>query len=238
MASLKGSAQRAAPTQWRQGKGTHMNTSAKSARLAAAPESDTRWAAVVARDPRADDTCYANGQFDVTANAAAQAVTPGTAATGVAERVQALDWEHVSQDLDVQGSAIIERLLAPDECQAVAGLYPQDGLFRSRVVMGRHGFGRGEYRYFSYPLPDLIADLRTAVFPHLVPIANCWNTAMGIDVHYPERHADFLARCHQAGQVRPTPLLLQYGADDYNCLHQDLYGEHVFPLQLAILLSV
>ena len=170
-------------------------------------------------------------------NAAAQAVTPSAAANHVAERVKTLDWEHVSHDLDAQGSALIERLLAPDECLAIASLYPQDNRFRSRVVMGRHGFGRGEYKYFTYPLPELIAGLRTAVYPHLVPIANRWNTAMGSDVRYPEQHADFLARCHQAGQDRPTPLLLQYGADDYNCLHQDLYGEHVFPLQLAILLS-
>jgi hypothetical protein len=153
------------------------------------------------------------------------------------ERVTALDWERVSHDLDAEGSALIERLLSPDECQEIAGLYPKDELFRSRIVMGRHGFGRGEYKYFSYPLPGLIRDLRTAVYPLLVPIANRWNTAMGSDVQYPRNHAEFIERCHQAGQTRPTPLLLQYGADDYNCLHQDLYGEHVFPLQLAILLS-
>ena len=152
-------------------------------------------------------------------------------------KIEKIDWDGVSQDLDEQGSAMIDQLLSVDECRAISSLYPEDGAFRSKVVMGRHGFGRGEYKYFSYPLPDLIAGLRTAVYPRLVPIANRWNTAMGIDVRYPEQHADFIERCHQAGQVRPTPLLLQYGAGDYNCLHQDLYGEHVFPLQLAILLS-
>jgi len=132
---------------------------------------------------------------------------------------------------------MVERLLSPEECETLAALYSHDEIFRSRVVMGRHGFGRGEYKYFSYPLPDLIASLRTAIYPRLVPIANRWTSAMGIDVRYPEKHVDFIKRCHQAGQVKPTPLLLQYGMDDYNCLHQDLYGEHVFPLQLAILLS-
>ncbi len=155
----------------------------------------------------------------------------------VAERVNTIDWERVTQDLNEQGSAIIEGLLFPDECQSIAGLYPMEDIFRSRIVMARHGFGSGEYKYFNYPLPDLIAKLRTTVYPHVVPIANGWNNAMGIDVSYPEKQADFLDRCHRAGQVRPTPLLLQYGMDDYNCLHQDLYGEHVFPLQLAILLS-
>ena len=169
--------------------------------------------------------------------AATKTVTGIAWAKSAVERVEALDWERVWHDLDAQGSAMIERLLSADECQTLAGLYPQDDLFRSRVVMERHGFGRGEYKYFNYPLPELIACLRTGVYPHLVPLANRWNAAMGSDGCYPEQHADFLARCHQAGQDRPTPLLLQYGTDDYNCLHQDLYGEHVFPLQLAILLS-
>jgi uncharacterized protein len=164
----------------------------------------------------------------------ALAITP---AKDVAGRVKSLDWERVSKDLDAQGCAMIEGLITPEECDALAGLYPEDGIFRSRVVMGQHGFGRGEYQYFSYPLPDIIAGLRTAIYPRLAPIANRWNAAMGIDVRYPEKHADYIARCHDAGQLRPTPLLLQYGADDYNCLHQDLYGEHVFPLQVTILLS-
>jgi hypothetical protein len=164
-------------------------------------------------------------------------VDPVTSPAAVSERVNGFDWKRVSQDLDAQGSAVLGHLLFPEECQALTALYQRDDLFRSRVVMGRHGFGRGEYKYFGYPLPGLIAELRTAIYPHLVPIANRWNTAMAIDVTYPEKHADFTERCHQAGQLKPTPLLLQYRADDYNCLHQDLYGEHVFPLQVAILLS-
>lgn len=152
-------------------------------------------------------------------------------------RVEAVDWARVSNDLDARGCALIERLITAEECAALAALYPLDGIFRSRVVMGRHGFGRGEYKYFSYPLPDMVVGLRTSLYPRLVPIANRWNMAMGIDVRYPPRHADFIARCHDAGQRRPTPLLLQYSTDDYNCLHQDLYGEHVFPIQVAILLS-
>jgi len=162
---------------------------------------------------------------------------PVASAKDVVQRVQAIDWERASRDLDAQGSARIERLLTPAECGALANLYPSDEVFRSRVVMARHGFGRGEYQYFSYPLPEIVAALRTAIYPRLAPIANRWNAAMGIAVRYPDQHAKFIARCHAAGQSRPTPLLLQYGADDYNCLHQDLYGEHVFPLQLTILLS-
>lgn len=152
-------------------------------------------------------------------------------------RVASLDWPRLGRDLDAQGSAVIERLLSPEECDAISRLYGQEAGFRSRVVMGRHGFGRGEYRYFAYPLPGLVAGLRSALYPRLTETADRWNAAMGIAVRYPERHAEFLERCHAAGQVRPTPLLLQYGPGDYNCLHQDLYGEHVFPLQVAVLLS-
>jgi hypothetical protein len=158
-------------------------------------------------------------------------------ANNAVARIKALDWESISQDLDPQGSAILERLLSADECQALAELYPEDGLFRSRVVMARHGSGRGEYKYFSYPLPEIIAELRTAIYPRLVTVANRWNIAMGNEGRYPDEHSDFIMRCHDAGQLRPTPLLLQYGEGDYNCLHQDLYGEHVFPIQVAILLS-
>jgi uncharacterized protein len=140
-------------------------------------------------------------------------------------------------DLDESGCATIPQLLSPAECAAIAALYPQDAPFRSRVVMSRHGFGRGEYKYFSYPLPAIVATLREALYPQLVAAANAWNAAMRIDVRYPDAHADYLARCHAAGQTRPTPLLLRYAEGDYNCLHQDLYGEHVFPIQVAILLS-
>ena len=153
------------------------------------------------------------------------------------ERVQALDWERILQDLDAQGNAVLEHPIPADECQRLSALYGQDELFRSHIIMGRHGFGRGEYKYFAYPLPDLLAGLRTALYTQLAPIANRWNISMGIDIRYPQKHADFLARCHEAGQKKPTPLLLQYGVGDYNCLHQDLYGEHVFPIQVAILLS-
>ncbi len=155
----------------------------------------------------------------------------------IAARVDAVDWTQATSDLDAQGCAVLKNLLSPGECRALAALYPDDNHFRSRIVMGRHGFGRGEYKYFSYPLPQLIAELRPALYARLRDTANRWNEAMGINIRYPQSHEAFLKRCHAAGQTRPTPLLLQYEAGDYNCLHQDLYGEHVFPLQVAILLS-
>ena len=158
-------------------------------------------------------------------------------AIDIDSRVDAYAWSSISEHLDAHGWAIVEKLLTAGECEAVAGLYADDRHFRSRIVMARHGFGRGEYKYFRYPLLDKVADLRTALYPRLAPIANRWNASMGIDVRYPDAHADFIARCHKAGQTRPTPLLLQYGEGDFNALHQDLYGEHVFPLQVAILLS-
>jgi hypothetical protein len=151
--------------------------------------------------------------------------------------IDGIDWEAVRTDLDGQGWAVLPGLLSAAECDATAALYGPGPMFRSHVVMARHGFGLGEYRYFAYPLPPLVAGLRTALYPRLAPIANRWNERMGIDVRFPDEHAAFLDRCHRAGQARPTPLLLRYGPGDYNCLHQDLYGEHVFPLQVAILLS-
>ena len=157
--------------------------------------------------------------------------------TAIATRVQAIDWRTAAAGLDAQGWAVLPDVLTPAECRDVAGLYGDGARFRSKVVMARHGFGRGEYQYFAYPLPGLVDGLRGALYPLLAPIANRWNAAMRIDVRFPAEHAAFLARCHAAGQTRPTPLLLQYGPDDYNCLHQDLYGEHVFPLQVALLLS-
>jgi hypothetical protein len=152
-------------------------------------------------------------------------------------RVDTVDWTKVHADLDAQGWAVVPQLLTLPEADLIAGLYHQEQGFRSQVIMARHGFGRGEYKYFSYPLPPLIQALRAATYPHLAPIANQWHERMGNKVRFPRHHAAFLERCHQAGQIRPTPLLLEYAPEDYNCLHRDLYGEHVFPIQLAILLD-
>jgi uncharacterized protein len=152
-------------------------------------------------------------------------------------RTGAIDWDRVGRDLDESGNAVLPALLSAHECDALAALYHTDEPFRTRIVMARHGFGRGEYKYFDYPLPEPVASLRTALYPYLSPVANRWNEAMGLDVSYPTTHDEFLARCHAAAQRRPTPLLLRYEAGDYNCLHQDVYGEHVFPLQVATLLS-
>lgn len=157
--------------------------------------------------------------------------------SSLAARIAHMDWPGTSAHLDAKGWAVLPRLLAMAECRALANRYGEDSIFRSRIVMSRHGFGRGEYKYFSYPLPDAIAELRSALYPQLAPIANRWNEFMRVGIRYPDTHAEFIERCHGAGQTRPTPLLLQYNEGDYNCLHQDLYGEHVFPLQVAILLS-
>ena len=147
------------------------------------------------------------------------------------------DWASIGRSLDAHGNAVLPGLLTAAQCDELAALYPREDGYRSRVVMARHGFGRGEYKYFSYPLPPLLDELRHALYPRLAPVANRWNLQLGVDVRYPDELDAFLQRCHGAGQTRPTPLILQYGAGDYNCLHQDLYGNHVFPLQVAILLS-
>jgi hypothetical protein len=152
-------------------------------------------------------------------------------------RVNAYDWQALADELDNYGCAVLPRLLSREESRMIAALYPDETHFRSRIQMDRHGFGKGEYRYFKYPLPDLVSSLRTALYPRLASVANEWNSRMRIDERYPAEHASFLERCRDAGQTRPTPLLLQYVPGDYNCLHQDLYGELAFPIQVAILLS-
>jgi hypothetical protein len=158
--------------------------------------------------------------------------------TGISKCVAAIDWKATDADLNSQGWSILPKLLPAAKCEAVSRMYAGDDCrFRSRIVMGRHGFGQGEYRYFAYPLPGIVQELRTAIYPNLMAVANAWNERLKINVRFPKTHKEFLDRCHAAGQGRPTPLLLQYGPGDYNCLHQDLYGEHVFPLQVAILLS-
>lgn len=155
----------------------------------------------------------------------------------IADRVDAIDAAALAATLDANGHIVLPALLSPSECAALAQLYDRPDGFRSRVVMARHGYGQGEYRYFAYPLPPLVASLRRSLYPLLAPLANRWHEAMHMDVRFPSDHAAFLKRCHDAGQTRPTPLLLRYGAGDYNRLHQDLYGEHVFPLQATLLLS-
>jgi uncharacterized protein len=155
----------------------------------------------------------------------------------LAARVAALDWTRITADLEARGMATTGALLTPDECAALAAMYPDEAVFRSHIIMARHGFGKGEYKYFSRPLPSLIEGLRTSLYPHMAPIANRWSEAMKLGVSYPAKLNEFIARCHAAGQSRPTPLLLKYEAGDYNCLHQDLYGDNVFPLQVTFLLS-
>ena len=152
-------------------------------------------------------------------------------------RVTQYNWKGLAEELSSHGCVVLEKVLSADECRQIAGLYPHEGYFRSHIHMARHGFGRGEYRYFKYPLPALIGNLREALYPRLANIANDWNARMKLDQRYPSAHADFLEQCRDQGQTRPTPLLLQYVPGDFNCLHQDLYGELAFPLQVAILLS-
>lgn len=151
--------------------------------------------------------------------------------------LDSIDWDGVAAELDARGAAVIPALLGHEECIATAALWERRAIFRASVVMARHNFGQGEYRYFAYPLPATVARLRAGLWPRLVPVANRWNERLGLGIRYPGEHAAFLARCHAGGQTRPTPLLLRYGAGDFNCLHQDLYGEHRFPLQVAVLLS-
>ena len=171
------------------------------------------------------------------AQASAGEKPPELRTSASVDTIDSVDWSGIAASLDAYGYAVIEGLLSAAQCTVLAGAYDRDSLYRSRIVMSRHGFGRGEYKYFAYPLPPLIAILRSAIYPHLVPVANRWNEMMGLAARYPKTHAAFVERCHRAGQRRPTPLILQYAQDDYNCLHQDLYGEHVFPIQVAILLS-
>jgi hypothetical protein len=162
---------------------------------------------------------------------------PTGAAPSIAARLSALDWTAIAASLDAHGCATTAPLLTAQECAALAQSYPSDALFRSHVVMARHGFGRGEYKYFAYPLPGAVAALRDELYPPLAQVANRWNETLGLDIAYPSDHAAYLRRCHAAGQAKPTPLLLRYGAGDFNCLHQDVYGDTVFPLQVTVLLS-
>lgn len=162
---------------------------------------------------------------------------PADTAHSAAARIERYQWDKLAGELDDYGCAVLEGLLSPQECRDIAALYKDESHFRSHIHMARHGFGKGEYRYFKYPLPGLIGGLRTALYPHLVSVANNWNERMGMAQRYPSEHDAFLKQCHDRGQTRPTPLLLQYVTGDFNCLHQDLYGDTAFPLQVAILLS-
>src|SRR5438105_2623857 len=177
------------------------------------------------------------GVLDTQAEVSRRRGAPEAVRPGLAEGLRILDWQRLSRDLDAHGNAMIGSLLTRSECQRIARWYADDSLFRTRVVMGSHGFGRGEYRYFAYPLPERVAALRADLYPPLAALANRWHEELRVAARFPVAHEEFVARCRAAGQTRPTPLLLQYGAGDYNCLHQDLYGECVFPLQVAILLS-
>ncbi len=170
-------------------------------------------------------------------NARSVIVPAASAVQSAGARVAKYDWQKLSEELGSYGCAVIEKLLSPEECVQISSLYPEEGHFRSHIHMARHGFGKGEYRYFKHPLPVLLGGLRTALYPRLASVANDWNGRMGIDQRYPAEHAAFLKQCHDEGQTRPTPLLLQYVPGDFNCLHQDLYGDLAFPLQVAILLS-
>ena len=167
----------------------------------------------------------------------APAPAPAAAPLDLEARLRALDWTAAALELDERGHAVFPRLLAAEECSELIALYAEAARFRSTVLMERHGYGRGEYKYLSYPLPPLVSGLRTGLYRELAPLANRWNSSLAIETRYPAEHDEFVARCHAAGQTRPTPLLLRYTEGDFNCLHRDLYGEHVFPLQVAILLS-
>jgi hypothetical protein len=156
---------------------------------------------------------------------------------GAADGVAAVDWRQTATSLDERGYATTAALLTTEECRGLAALYDRDEAFRSRVVMQRHAFGRGEYKYLQYPLPDVVEALRQAIYPHLAPIANRWRERLRDEGRFPPALAAYLKECHAAGQRRPTPLILKYEPGDYNCLHQDLYGDLVFPLQLTVLLS-
>ncbi len=247
------------------------NAKVSNTASAAHPQTDPRWAAVVARDPRGDgkfvyavtttgvycrpscpsrpakpenvvlfDGCddAERAGFRPCKRCRPGAVAPGQQRAEFGDaRIARYDWRAIGAELDAYGCAVIEKLLTPAECPHVAALYADDAHFRSHIHMARHGFGKGDYKYFRYPLPALVAELRAALYARLAPIANAWNERMNVGVRYPERHADYLELCHAAGQVRPTPLLLQYGLGDFNCLHQDRYGDLVFPLQATVLLS-